>query len=176
MPGRVDAPGALTRARAGLSVGRGMAARKTPSRKAKGGQSKTTKRASPRKATPAAAAAEEADRAEKRAKVLEELRRVPLFTRAAALAGMSSGLLRKWRAADPEFETECQAARWKAMESALEQLEERDAAASAAAARWLEKVAPREFRDPCFVDDDLGSKIRPSRVEIRVVPDAPREG
>lgn len=106
------------------------------------------------------------DRAEKMAIVVEQLRDVPLYWMAAAEALIHPDTLAAWRREDPAFDLECRKARGEAVRPYVHRLRSQDAATSAGAARYLEKVAPAEFRRDDFIDDQLQTQTRPVRVEF----------
>lgn len=116
-----------------------------------------------------------ADRAEKRAIIVAKLTEVPLYWMAAAAARVHPDTLAAWRRDDPEFDLDCREARAAAVHPWVLRLRDSDSSVSAAAARYLEKVAPGEFRRDDFVDDLVGQSSRPARVVVEIVP-SPRVG
>lgn len=107
----------------------------------------------------------EAEREEKRARILAELREIPLYWMAAAAAKVHPNTLAAWRRDDEGFDLECREARAEACKPYVVRLRSTDSATSAAAARYLEKVAPGEFKGE-FVDDQLDRTTRPIRVTL----------
>ncbi|MEE8386162.1 MAG: hypothetical protein V3S01_09610 [Dehalococcoidia bacterium] len=117
----------------------------------------------------AKARATDAIRTAQRATVLAKLAEIPLYWMAAAAAKIHPDTLAAWRRDDPEFDLDCRAARAEACEPWVKRISSCDDKLSTTAARYLEKVAPAEFRRDSFVDDQVGQSKRPARILVEVV-------